>query len=66
MFCDTFSIPEVAHIPALFELLHSFCLWGVADPSENDVTFASDVPFETALVRTASKYLDVVRAWHIA
>ncbi|KAI0681645.1 hypothetical protein C8T65DRAFT_516837, partial [Cerioporus squamosus] len=66
VFCDAFSIPEVARLPASFELLHSFCLWAVADPTANDTTYAGDVPFEPVSVRTAAKYLDAIRAWHIA
>ncbi|KAG1765080.1 hypothetical protein EDD22DRAFT_775428 [Suillus occidentalis] len=51
LFCDIFSIPELDRLPASFELLHSFALWAVADPSPVDV---------------ARKYLSAVRAWHIA
>lgn len=66
IFCDAFSIPEAARLPASFALIHSFCLWAVADPSVHDVTMAGDVPFEPVSVRTAGKYLDAIRAWHIA
>lgn len=66
LFCDAFSIPDAARLPASFELLHSFCLWAVADPSENDIIYVSDVPFEPVSVSAATKYLDAVRAWHIA
>ncbi|RDX47953.1 hypothetical protein OH76DRAFT_1305556, partial [Lentinus brumalis] len=51
LFCDIFSIGEDDRLPASFEILHSFCLWAVAEPSECDA---------------AAKYLDAVRAWHIA
>ncbi len=66
VFCDAFSIPESARLPASFELLHSFCLWAVADPTTSDITLAGDIPFEPISVAAASKYLAAVRAWHIA
>ncbi|RDX52202.1 hypothetical protein OH76DRAFT_1345635 [Lentinus brumalis] len=66
LFCDIFSIREEDRLPASFELLHSFCLWAVAEPSECDTVFAGDIPFEPVSVRSASKYLDAVRAWHLA
>ncbi|KAG0692651.1 hypothetical protein DFH29DRAFT_817292, partial [Suillus ampliporus] len=34
LFCDIFSIPEHDRLPASFELLHSFALWAVSDPSK--------------------------------
>ncbi|KZT25238.1 hypothetical protein NEOLEDRAFT_1204359, partial [Neolentinus lepideus HHB14362 ss-1] len=36
LFCDIFSVPEVARLPASFALLHSFVLWAVTDPDPSD------------------------------
>lgn len=66
IFCDIFSIPESERLPASFELLHSFCLWAVADPSTSDVALAGDVPFEPVSVQVSGKYLAAIRAWHLA
>ncbi|OSD06416.1 DNA breaking-rejoining enzyme [Trametes coccinea BRFM310] len=66
LFCDIFSIPEALRLPASYELLHSFCLWSVADPSDTDVALAGPIPFEPISVTAAAKYLDAVRAWHLA
>ncbi|KAJ7834446.1 hypothetical protein B0H14DRAFT_2363800, partial [Mycena olivaceomarginata] len=54
LFCDIFSIPESARLPASFELLHSFSLWAATDP------------LLPVFVDTVNKYLAAVRAWHIA
>ena len=66
LFCDIFSIPESERLPASFELLHSFCLWAVAEPSPAEALITGDIPFEPISVRSANKYLDAIRAWHIA
>ncbi|KAI0732583.1 hypothetical protein C8Q72DRAFT_774125, partial [Fomitopsis betulina] len=66
LFCDIFSIPEVDRLPASYELLHSFCLWAVADPGENEVSMSGDILFEPIIVDVASKYLSAIRAWHLA
>ena len=68
LFCDIFSIPEAERLPASFELLHSFALWAVTDPSPNDpvLSLGDDIPFEPVSVNVARKYLAAVRAWHIA
>lgn len=66
LFCDVFSVPEASRLPASYELLHSFCLWAVADPGETDVTLAGEIPFEPVSVSVAKKYLAAVRAWHLA
>ncbi|KAG2135441.1 hypothetical protein DEU56DRAFT_712113, partial [Suillus clintonianus] len=52
VFCDIFSVPETNRLPASFELLHSFALWAVSDPSIADSFL--------------KKYLSAVRAWHLA
>lgn len=65
-YCDIFSIPETEHLPASYELLHSFCLWATPDPSTADTAMAGDVPFEPVLVQVAGKYLAAIRAWHLA
>ncbi|KAH7926280.1 hypothetical protein BV22DRAFT_1009482, partial [Leucogyrophana mollusca] len=51
LFCDIFSVPESARLPASFAVLHSFALWAVADPGPDDPVLG--------------KYLSAVRAWHI-
>ena len=40
LFCDIFTVPEVDHLLASFELLHSFAIWAVTDPS----TFGPGLP----------------------
>ncbi|KAG1828841.1 hypothetical protein EV424DRAFT_1317714, partial [Suillus variegatus] len=68
LFCDIFSIPESDRLPASFELLHSFALWAVSDPSPDD-SFSNAcalIPFEPVSITVARKYLAAVRAWHIA
>lgn len=66
LFCDIFSIPESARLPASFELLHSFAIWAVTDPKELSPSLTADCPFEPVSVDTIGKYLSGVRAWHIA
>ncbi|KAG2346726.1 hypothetical protein BDR05DRAFT_877756, partial [Suillus weaverae] len=52
IFCDIFSIPEADHLPASFELLHSFALWAISNPSATE--------------HFLGKYLSAIRAWHLA
>lgn len=66
LFCDVFSVPESARLPASFVVLHSFVLWASADPDPEDPSFADGTPFETVAPQVALKYLSAVRAWHIA
>ncbi|KAJ7225228.1 hypothetical protein B0H12DRAFT_1002157, partial [Mycena haematopus] len=66
LFCDIFSIPESARLPASFELLHSFALWAATDPSLVAPAVLLDTPFEPVSIDTVNKYLSAVRAWHIA
>ncbi|KAJ7697728.1 hypothetical protein B0H17DRAFT_928198 [Mycena rosella] len=66
LFCDIFSIPETARLPASFELLHSFALWAATDPTMVAPSVLGDTPFEPVSVDTVNKYLSAVRAWHIA
>ncbi|KAG1729977.1 uncharacterized protein EDB91DRAFT_1059745 [Suillus paluster] len=68
LFCNIFSIPESDHLPASFELLHSFALWAVSDPEPGDSirSITGNIPFEPVSVGVARKYLSAVRAWHIA
>ncbi|KAG1893146.1 uncharacterized protein F5891DRAFT_963429 [Suillus fuscotomentosus] len=68
LFCDIFSIPESARLPASFELLHSFVLWAVTDPDPNDpiLSKVDSATFEPVSPGVARKYLSAVRAWHIA
>ncbi|KAJ7216471.1 hypothetical protein GGX14DRAFT_297626, partial [Mycena pura] len=66
LFCDIFSIPEVARLPASFELLHSFALWAATDPVIVAPAVLEGTPFEPVSVDTVHKYLSAVRAWHIA
>ncbi|KAG2153837.1 hypothetical protein DEU56DRAFT_726100 [Suillus clintonianus] len=67
LFCDIFSVPEHDRLPASFELLHSFALWAVSDPSSNDLALGTltSISFEPVSVGVARKYLAAVRAWHI-
>ncbi|OJA18929.1 hypothetical protein AZE42_12982 [Rhizopogon vesiculosus] len=67
LFCDIFSIPESHRLPASFELLHSFALWAVSDPSPEDPILSAPTatPFEPVSINVAHKYLSAVRAWHI-
>lgn len=68
IFCDVFSIPEAERLPASFELLHSFAIWAVSDPSLLADNFDSTIStqFEPVSVTAIRKYLAAVRAWHIA
>lgn len=66
LFCDVFSVPEAARLPAAYSLLHSFALWAAADPDPADPVFADGTPFEPVSVPVVRKYLAGVRAWHIA
>lgn len=68
IFCDVFSIPEAERLPASFELLHSFAIWAVSDPSLLDprIGTTSGAQFEPVSVTAIRKYLAAVRAWHIA
>lgn len=68
IFCDIFTIPETSRLPASFELLHSFALWAVSDPSmlNTDLNTCSKTQFEPVSVTAIRKYLAAVRAWHIA
>ncbi|KAL6303191.1 hypothetical protein BKA93DRAFT_735482 [Sparassis latifolia] len=66
LFCDIFSIPDSDRLSASFTLLNSFILWAVAEPDANDLALADGTPFEPISAKVASKYLDAVRAWHLA
>ena len=68
LFCNIFSIPESLRLPASFELLHSFALWAVSDPSSKDsiLSIPTTIPFKPVSINIARKYLSAVRAWHIA
>lgn len=66
IFCDIFSIPESARLPAPFHVLHSFALWAASDPESLDPNLASLRHFEPVGVSTVRKYLSAIRAWHIA
>ncbi len=66
IFCDAFSIPESARLPASTELIYSFLLWAVSDPDPNNPLHQDGVIFESVSVDTARKYLSAIRAWHIA
>ncbi|KAJ7126510.1 hypothetical protein C8R43DRAFT_897721 [Mycena crocata] len=65
LFCDIFSIPEAARLPASFELLHLFALWAATDPALVDPVLLQGTPFEPVQVDTVGTYLSAVRAWHI-
>ncbi|KAF9000630.1 hypothetical protein BDQ17DRAFT_1245244, partial [Cyathus striatus] len=67
IFCDVFSIPEQARLPASFELLHSFVLWAASDPDHCPAGTAilAAHRFEPVSVSTVRKYLSAIRAWHI-
>lgn len=65
LFCDIFSIPEAARLPASFEVLHSFALWAASDPEVMEIGLPVSTPFEPVSVSTTRKYLSAVRAWHI-
>ncbi len=56
VFCDAFSIPESARLLASFELLHSFCLWAVADPTTSDVSLAGDGHWQQAWVGSSGRW----------
>ncbi|KIK37636.1 hypothetical protein CY34DRAFT_35899, partial [Suillus luteus UH-Slu-Lm8-n1] len=68
LFCDIFSIADSDRLPASFELLHSFALWAVSDPSLDELALSSQlsVPFKPVSINVARKYLAAIRAWHIA
>ena len=66
LFCDIFSIPEGAWLPASFELVHSFAILVVTDPKDINLSLAADCPFEPVSIDTVGKYMSGVRAWHIA
>ncbi|KAI0078951.1 DNA breaking-rejoining enzyme, partial [Panus rudis PR-1116 ss-1] len=65
LFCDIFSVPEGARLPASFPLLHSFVLWATAEPDPSNPIFADGTPFEPVSVKSVLSYLAAVRAWHI-
>jgi hypothetical protein len=66
IFCDVFSIPEPARLPASTELIYSFLLWAVSDPDPSDPLVQDGTLFETVSIATARKYMSAIRAWHIA
>jgi hypothetical protein len=66
IFCDVFSVPEDARLPASYDLLRSFAMWAVTDPDPQDTILAGCAAFEPVAVRTAKGYLSAVRAWHLA
>ncbi|KAG2062201.1 hypothetical protein BDR06DRAFT_946350, partial [Suillus hirtellus] len=70
LFCNIFSIPEPDRLPVSFELLHSFALWAVSDPSTlNPIArdpAAESIPFEPVLVTVVKKYLSAIHTWHLA
>lgn len=66
LFCDIFSVPEDARLPASFAVLHSFALWAATDPAPDDPVLGDTPrPFEPVSVTVVRKYLAAVRAWHI-
>ena len=65
IFCDIFSIPESDCLPASFELLHSFAIWAVSNPSLL-MARTNIAQFKMISVTTIRKYLVAVQAWHIA
>lgn len=66
LFCDIFSIPESARLPASLPVLKSFALWSITDPDPEDPVLADGTPFEPISVVAVRKYLSAVRAWHLA
>ena len=46
-----------------FELLHSFAIWAISDPS---LLMVETTQFKPISIITVQKYLAAVRAWHIA
>jgi hypothetical protein len=66
IFCDVFSIPEAARLPASLDLLRLFVLWAVTDLDLPDVTLARCVVFEPVSINTAKNDLSRVRVWHLA
>lgn len=66
IFCDAFSIPEPARLPASTELIYSFLLWAVSDPDPDNALYQDGTVFESVSIATARKYMSAIRAWHIA
>ncbi|KAF8576009.1 hypothetical protein K439DRAFT_1337606 [Ramaria rubella] len=65
LFCDIFSIPEEKHLPASFNVLHSFALWTAADPAFLGPHLAAKTPLEPISVSVTRKYLSAICAWHL-
>ncbi|KAF8961282.1 hypothetical protein BDZ97DRAFT_1664423 [Flammula alnicola] len=65
IFCDVFSIPEIARPPASTELVYSFLLC-VSDPDTEKPIYRDGTIFESVSIATARKYMSAIRAWHIA
>jgi hypothetical protein len=66
LFCNIFSIPEARHLPAPFEVIHSFTLWAATDPSFVDPAHTEGTLFKPIAVSGVRKYLAAIRAWHVA
>ncbi|KAI0082955.1 hypothetical protein BDY19DRAFT_877984, partial [Irpex rosettiformis] len=66
LFCDIFSVPESARLPASLPVLKSFALWAITDPDPEDPILAGGTPFEPVSITAVRKYLAAVRAWHLA
>ncbi|KAI0814760.1 hypothetical protein BC629DRAFT_811723 [Irpex lacteus] len=50
LFCDIFSVPESARLPASLPVLKSFALWAITDPDPDDPVLADGTPFEPVSV----------------
>lgn len=66
IFCDVFSVPESARLPASLPVLKSFALWAITDPDPQDFVLTDGTPFELISVVAVRRYLAAVRAWHLA
>ena len=65
LFCDIFSVPEMQHLLASFEVLHSFALWAATDPGMLRPGLTDSTLFEPISVSVVHKYLSAIRAWHL-
>jgi hypothetical protein len=66
IFCNVFSIPQPARLPASTKLIYSFLLWAVSNPDPSDPLVQDGTLFEMVSIATARKYMSAIRAWHIA
>ncbi|VDB90881.1 unnamed protein product [Peniophora sp. CBMAI 1063] len=65
VFCDIYSIPDEARLPASFELLNSFAHWASTEPDPSDPELSRGDCFEPVSTGTVKTYLSAISTWHV-